>query len=86
MIQWNIDSLDWKGTTAAQMLKRVQEKLEPGSILLFHNNSEHILAGLEAVLQELAQQGYEGVTVSDLISKENYTVDHEGRQYALPEA
>jgi len=85
VIQWNIDSLDWKGTTAAQMLKRVQDKLEPGSIILFHNNSEHILDGLEAVLQELTAQGYEGVSVSELIAKENYTIDHEGRQFALPQ-
>ncbi len=81
VIQWNIDSLDWKGTTAEEMVARVQKKLEPGSIILFHNNSEHILEGLKAVLEELTSQGYQGVKVSDLIYDEPYTVDHEGRQF-----
>ena len=81
MIQWNIDSLDWKGTTADEMVSRVQKKLEPGSIILFHNNSEHILEGLKAVLEELTSQGYQGVKVSDLIYDDPYTIDHEGRQF-----
>lgn len=80
VIQWNIDSLDWKGLSANDMLSRVKSKLEPGSIILFHNNSEHILEGLKAVLEEVTAQGYQMVAVSDLIYHDHYTIDHEGRQ------
>ena len=80
VIQWNIDSLDWKGTTGDEMLARTKEKLEPGSILLFHNNSDHIIDGLKKVLEELSSQGYQFVTVDQLIYKDNYTIDHDGKQ------
>ncbi len=80
VIQWNVDSLDWKDLTGDQMLKRVRDKLEPGSIILFHNNSKYILDGLEKTLQELQSQGYEAVRVCDLIYTDNYVIDHTGRQ------
>lgn len=80
VIQWNIDSLDWKDLTGEQMLERVKKKLEPGSIILFHNNSKHILEGLELTLQELQAQGYTGVRVCDLVLTRDYYIDHAGRQ------
>ena len=86
VIQWNIDSLDWKDLTGDEMLRRVRDKLEPGSIILFHNNSTHILDGLEKTLQELQAQGYEGVPVRDLIHTGNYIIDHAGRQIPVDAA
>lgn len=80
VIQWNIDSLDWKDLTGEEMLRRVRDKLEPGSIILFHNNSRYILDGLEKTLQELQAQGYTGVRVCDLIYTGDSFIDHTGRQ------
>ena len=41
MIQWNIDSLDYKGLTGEQMWERIEPKLAKGSIILMHNGTEN---------------------------------------------
>ena len=40
-IQWDVDSLDWKGISAGEITKRVTGKVTNGSIVLFHNAGEH---------------------------------------------
>lgn len=79
-IQWDVDSLDWKGISAAEITKRVTGKVGCGSIVLFHNAGEHTPEALPEVLRCLKQQGYEIVPVSQLLLSGEYTIDHEGRQ------
>ena len=80
-VQWSIDSLDWKKIQANEILNRVSNNLKDGSIILFHNNSEHILQALPLVLALIENRGYETVTLSDLIFKENYYIDNNGVQH-----
>ncbi len=79
-IQWDVDSLDWKGLSEADMKKRISEKIAPGSIILFHNGTEQTAAALPGILDMLIQDGYEFVKVSDLIYKDNYHIDSTGCQ------
>ena len=80
-IQWSVDSLDWKDTaTADSIYNRVTSKVENGSIVLFHNDAEHTPEALPRILETLKKNGYEFVFISDLIYKDNYTIDHTGKQ------
>ena len=79
-IQWNIDSLDWKDPAPADITSRVLKRIEPGSIILFHNAAKNTPAALPSVIEGLIQQGYTMVPVSQLILRDNYTMDHTGRQ------
>ncbi len=79
-IQWNIDTLDWKGLNGSEMLNRVLKKISNGSIILCHNNSDYIIEGLTLILDKLTSMGYEFVSVGDLILKENYYIDNLGVQ------
>ena len=79
-IQWTIDGLDWKGISAKDITTRVLNKVNNGSIVLFHNNSDHIVEALPMILERLKMQGYTISCVGDLIMKENYTIDHAGVQ------
>lgn len=79
-IQWNIDTLDWKGLNGSEMLNRVLKKISNGSIILCHNNSDYIIEGLTLILDKLTSMGYEFVSVGDLIIKENYYIDNLGVQ------
>ena len=72
VIQWNIDSLDYKGLTGEQMWERIGPKLEKGSIILMHNGTENTALSLDTLIKNIKEKGYELVTVSDLIYKENY--------------
>ena len=79
-IQWNVDSLDWKDLEASAITDRVLKRIEPGSIILFHNAAKNTPAALPSVIEGLIQQGYTMVPVSQLILRDNYTMDHTGRQ------
>lgn len=80
VIQWDVDSVDWKKPTAAEIKKKVLKGVKPGSILLFHNDLENTTEALPEILSELKAQGYKFVTVNDLILKDNYTIDNNGTQ------
>ena len=80
-IQWDVDSLDWKeSATPDSIFKRVTGKVTNGSIVLFHNDADHTPEALPGILKCLKEQGYEFVFISDLILKDNYTIDHTGKQ------
>lgn len=81
-IQWDCDSLDWKGLTADEIKNRVVKRVKNGSIVLFHNGAEHTAEALPLLLSELKNQGYEFATVSELIYKDNYYIDNAGMQIA----
>ena len=80
-VQWSIDSLDWKGLSAKEIFNRVVPKAKSGDIVLFHNNSDHVLDALPLVLSALKEQGFEFVTLSELVATEGYTIDNNGIQH-----
>lgn len=80
VIQWDVDSLDWKDLSANEICRRVTDKVKPGSIVLFHNAAKHTPEALPVILANLKDKGYEFVTVSEMILRENYYIDHTGKQ------
>ena len=79
-IQWDVDSLDWKEIPADEITQRVTSKVGPGSIVLFHNAALHTPEALPSILEQLTQEGYTFVPISQLILTGNYSIDHTGRQ------
>ena len=79
-IQWDVDSLDWKGLSSEQILNRVKSGVKNGSIILFHNNSDNIIEALPLVINYLKQEGYSIVKLSELVYENNYVVDNNGIQ------
>ena len=83
-IQWDVDSLDWKEISAEEIARRVTGRVEPGSIVLFHNAALHTPEALPDILETLIQEGYTFVPISQLILEGeynvDYTIDHTGRQ------
>lgn len=79
-IQWNLDTLDYTGLTGEEMWKRLDSKLSNGSIILSHNGTKHTADSLELLLHNIKEKGYEIVTVSELIYKDNYVIDANGMQ------
>ena len=81
-IQWDVDSLDWKDYGVDSIIKTVTQHkhLGNGSIILCHNGAKYTAEALDALIEGLQEEGYEIVPVSQLILRENYHMDHEGRQ------
>lgn len=79
-IQWDVDSLDWKGISAKTICGNILKKVKNGSIILCHNNSDHIVEALPSIILGLKSRGYNFVSVSSLIHKNNYIIDSTGKQ------
>jgi len=58
----------------------VTGKVGPGSIVLFHNAALHTPEALPGIIEQLLQEGYTFVPISEIILDGEYTIDHTGRQ------
>lgn len=83
-IQWDVDSLDWKDYGVDSIISTVTQHkhLGNGSIILCHNGAKYTAEALDTLITTLKEQGYTFVPLSELIYKDNYHMNHEGRQIA----
>ncbi len=79
-IQWDVDSLDWKQTSAEYEYNRVMSKVAAGSILLFHNNAKYTPENLDKIINKLKGEGYEFVKVGEMVYYNDYYIDEKGEQ------
>lgn len=79
-IQWSLDTLDYTGLTGDEMWKRLDTKLSNGDIILTHNGTKHTANSLDMLLKNIKQKGFNIVPISELIYKDNYTIDSTGMQ------
>ena len=82
-IQWSVDSLDWKGYLASDVAGRVVEKSKSGSIILCHNNSDHVINATKMILEHFKQKQMQVVPIGELIYKTNYKINNQGIQIKL---
>jgi peptidoglycan-N-acetylglucosamine deacetylase len=68
-IQWDVDSLDWKGLTPDAMETRIFAKVQSGSIILFHNDGKNTPQALPAIIEKLQAKGLKPVTVTELVNE-----------------
>ena len=80
VIQWSIDTLDYEGLDAGQMIDRINKNLKTGSIILMHNGTDNTANSLEEIIKDIQKKGYNIVKVSDLVYSDNYEIDSNGTQ------
>lgn len=79
-IHWSIDSIDWKEQGEALEYNRVVKNLNQGDIILFHTNAKYTPSNIRKLLLYLKEKDYKCVKVMDLIYKDNYIIDMNGKQ------
>lgn len=79
-IQWDVDSLDWKDPAPSEIVSRVCEKAQSGSIILFHNAAKSTPEALPQVIEGLQAKGFSFAPVSELIYTGMYHMDNTGKQ------
>ena len=84
VIQWSVDSLDWKNLGAQSMIDRATKNVQSGDIVLFHNDSQYIADALPTILRSYQAQGLSVVPVSQMLLEGETTIDVQGRQHAAP--
>jgi polysaccharide deacetylase family sporulation protein PdaB len=69
VIQWSTDSLDWMNPGVNSIIDRVSKKVHPGDIILMHasDTCKQTTEALPVIITNLKSQGYQFVTVSELL-------------------
>ncbi len=80
-VQWSIDSLDWKNRGVDDLIKRATTNVQPGDIILFHNDSEYIVDALPAILKHYQAQGFQMIPAKDILLSGDTTIDVQGKQH-----
>jgi peptidoglycan-N-acetylglucosamine deacetylase len=71
LVLWDVNSFDWKGKPARQVVDRVLERARAGSIILMHEARDGGQTTIDAVrllVPALRARGFELVTVSNAIA------------------
>lgn len=77
VIQWNVDSEDWRHKKAGVqeeidiIVNNVMNTVGPGKIILMHEIYGNSYEAFKIIIEKLYAQGYEVVTVTELLGKEN---------------
>jgi peptidoglycan-N-acetylglucosamine deacetylase len=73
IVNWNVDSLDWKSLKSDQVLQNIMQQTKPGSIILQHSggaDSQDLSGTVQALgplISKLKAAGYSFVTVPELL-------------------
>ena len=68
-IIWSVDTRDWQGRGAKEIVSGVLDDVQGGDILLFHDytSQRNTITALEQLIPRLLEDGYRFVTVSELM-------------------
>ena len=83
VVQWSIDSLDWKNRGVDDLIKRATNQVQKGDIILFHNDSQYILDTLPAILRHYQSLGLKMIPTKDILLQGETTIDVQGKQHPV---
>lgn len=66
MIQWNIDTLDWKHRNADTTVNTILSQVKDGDIILMHELYSQTADATDCIVPELVNRGFQLVTVSEM--------------------
>lgn len=73
VVCWSVDTLDWAHTPSDKIIENVLSSVKGGDIILFHDyvsGESPTIKALETIIPTLIDEGYQFVTVSELIGVE----------------
>lgn len=73
LILWSVDTLDWKYRNAETVTNNIVNGAKDGAIILLHDIHETSVQGAIAAIDILQSQGYELVTVAELLTRRGIT-------------
>lgn len=79
-IHWSVDTLDWKTLSESYVVKHIKKTVRDGSIILMHDLYGSTAAASEVIIPWLISEGYQLVTVSELLEAREGKIEG-GRVY-----
>ncbi|WRS26242.1 polysaccharide deacetylase family protein [Oscillospiraceae bacterium MB08-C2-2] len=75
MVKWSVDTLDWESQNAKKVHDAIMRDAKNGSIILCHDLYSSTGEAMETVIPELIAQGYQLVTVSELLEHSQESIE-----------
>lgn len=70
LIQWSVDTYDWRDLPTSTVLKRVKKEISDGDIILCHDIKDNTPKSATAIANYLAEEGYILLTIDELFAKD----------------
>ena len=81
-VNWSVDTLDWKSKDVAKIMETIkQEGNLDGKVILMHSIYATSAEAVEELVPYLLEQGYQLVTVSELIAYKHHESVQNGKVY-----
>lgn len=78
---WSLDTQDWKSRNADKVYNAVMKNVEDGDIILMHDIYGSTAEAVERMVPKLIEQGYQLVTVTELVQAKTGKNPVAGQQY-----
>jgi len=75
LINWSVDTLDWKYKNADTVYKAIMDGAKDGAIILCHDLHKTTVDAMERAIPALIAEGYQLVTVTDLLTSNGGTMN-----------
>lgn len=76
MIQWSVDTLDWKTRSTEATVENVLNFAEDGDIILLHDIHETSVEAAKQLIPALQERGFKLVTVSELAKARGHKLEN----------
>jgi len=74
LIQWSLDTYDWRGISSALVMNKVKKKLQDGDIILCHDVKPNTAESARRIARYAEEQGYILLTIDELFAKDGVTL------------
>ncbi|WP_042352950.1 polysaccharide deacetylase family protein [Bacillus massiliigorillae] len=81
IVNWSVDTLDWKHHNKEKVKQIIRQNTRDGSIILMHDIQKASADALEDIIIYLSKQGYHFVTVSQLLQLGDHPEKYVGKVY-----
>jgi peptidoglycan/xylan/chitin deacetylase (PgdA/CDA1 family) len=68
-VLWSNNTGDWQAKDPAWIVNRVLSDVQPGDVILLHEDYPQTLAAMPGILAGLRARGYRAVTVSEMLKE-----------------
>lgn len=81
LIQWSIDTYDWRDRSTATIMKNVKKQFTNGDIVLMHDIKDKTPETAKTMIQWLQENGYMLLTIDELFAKDGVSLEVDAVYY-----
>lgn len=75
LIQWSVDTYDYRGLKPQNILYNVRKNVRDGDIILMHDTGDHLYKAIPEICKYLTEKGYMMVSVEELALHNGMTLE-----------